>query len=150
MGERYSKYAGGGVHPTSEIKLNQPITITFTHDVDQSESSPKCAYWNLESHRWTTHGCKLIESNLTHSKCGCQRLATFALLAPSDGDFKNFRWDQKDQINADIRQIGGFNNILVGIMAAVILVLALVILGILVFYCRKRKVSFYIGFLLSI
>ena len=162
MGERHSKYAGGGVHPATEVKLNQPITITFVHEKKSAnyfrsyhyqKSEPTCAYWNLESHRWTTQGCKLLETNDTHSKCSCLRLATFALLAPSSGrDYNNFR--VLSPISADDSEFfgeptetdvtgGGLNDILVGIMAAIILVLALVIVVVLFFYCRKRKVRAY-------
>ena len=68
MGERYSKYVGGGVHPTTEVKLNQPLVVTFVHEMaPQSEFyHPTCAYWSISSHRWTTIGCKLLDTNATH------------------------------------------------------------------------------------
>ncbi len=136
MGERYSKYMGGGVHPTSEIKLNQPISVTFVHDFPQDVSSvPTCAYWNVESHRWSSVGCKLLQTNQTHSRCGCQRLASFALLAPPGFNDYYFNGGQPGSYSSQ-------HDILVGIMAAIILVLILVVFGVLFCYCRRRKVSF--------
>lgn len=134
MGE-YSK--GLGLHPTTELKLNQPITITFVHeDLDSLQlhsASPTCAFWNVESHRWDKVGCKLLASNATHSRCGCQKLATFALLAtPANHN--------GHQLFADQGFYNDHNDILVGIMAAIILVLLLLVLAILACYCRKRKV----------
>ena len=65
MGERFSKYVGGGVHPTTEVKLNQPLKITFVHEMaPQSQFyHPTCAYWSVSSHRWMTMGCKLLDTN---------------------------------------------------------------------------------------
>lgn len=130
MGERYSKYFGGGVHPTSEIKLNQPVKITFVHQ-ENGGKFKECAYWNIETHRWSSLGCKMLESNATHSICGCPRLATFALLASSQKHIFAGGESQQEAFSIDI---------LVGIMAAIILVLLLVVIVILACYCRKRKV----------
>ena len=132
MGERYSKYFGGGVHPTSEIKLNQPVKITFVHQ-ENGGKFKECAYWNIETHRWSSLGCKMLESNATHSICGCPRLATFALLASSQKHSHIFASGESQQEAFSI-------DILVGIMAAIILVLLLVVIVILACYCRKRKV----------
>ena len=65
MGERFSKYAGGGVHPTTEVKLNEPIKITFVHEMAPQSKfyHPTCAYWSISSHRWDTVGCKLLNTN---------------------------------------------------------------------------------------
>ena len=138
MGERFSKYVGGGVHPTTEVKLNQPLKITFVHEMAPHSQfyHPTCAYWSVSSHRWMTMGCKLLDTNSTHSRCACQRLATFALLAPPAD--KNY--SVLNGPNSSEEQ----NDILVGIMAAIILVLAIVVVAILACYCRKRKVSFLI------
>ena len=74
----------------------------------------------------------------THSRCACQRLATFALLAPPAD--KNYNLLNGPNSSEAAEQ----NDILVGIMAAIILVLAIVVVAILACYCRKRKVSFLI------
>ena len=124
MGERYSKYMGGGVHPTKEIGLNEPLHVSFVHE--PIWAAPTCAYWSEDDHRWSTKGCKLLYFNGTHSHCGCHRLATFALLASRSREDEN-------SISHDI---------LVGIMAAVILVLSLLMITILFIFCRRRKVIF--------
>ena len=78
------------------------------------------------------HNLTNFSTNSTHSICGCQRLATFALLAPPAGNDYNV-------LNGP--NISEQNDILVGIMAAIILILAIVVVAILSCYCRKRKVS---------
>ena len=82
---------------------------------------------NLKLHNLTN-----FSTHSTHSICGCQRLATFALLAPPAGNDYNV-------LNGP--NISEQNDILVGIMAAIILILAIVVVAILSCYCRKRKVS---------
>ena len=82
---------------------------------------------NLKLHNLTN-----FLTHSTHSICGCQRLATFALLAPPAGNNYNV-------LNGP--NISEQNDILVGVMAAIILILAIVVVAILSCYCRKRKVS---------
>lgn len=124
MGERYSKYMGGGVHPTKEVGLNDPLHIAFVHH--SILAAPTCAYWSEDDHRWSTKGCKLLYFNGTHSDCGCHRLATFALLAS-----RTAAQEMQNSVSHDI---------LVGVMAAVILVLSLLIIVVLALFFRRRKV----------
>lgn len=77
------------------------------------------------------HNLTNFLTHSTHSICGCQRLATFALLAPPAGNDYNV---------SNGPNISEQNDILVGIMAAIILILAIVVVAILSCYCRKRKV----------
>ena len=103
-----------------------------------------CSYFSSlqKPHNWRTVAIRKIKLKLhnqttflthsTHSICGCQRLATFALLAPPAG--KNYNVLNGPNISEQ-------NDILVGIMAAIILILAIVVVAILSCYCRKRKVS---------
>jgi hypothetical protein len=128
MGEKWPRNRGGngGVHAAVNAKLNQAITIGLVHDaLVTGLVDPKCAYWDIDSHRWATAGCRLLSTNGTFSLCGCQRLATFALLAP--------RGLSKAPRNDDI---------FVGIMAAIafILVLGLVVVIVVCCYCKRRKV----------
>ena len=94
--------------------------------------APKCAFWNTLTHRWSTLGCQLVSSNRTHSSCACRRLATFALLAPSDG------------LGSHYMSRGGAgiatNDVLIGVLAAFFLVLLLLIIVVLACYCRHKKV----------
>ena len=124
MGERYSKYMGGGVHPTKEVGLNDPLHIAFVHH--SILAAPTCAYWSEDDHRWSTKGCRLAYFNGTHSHCGCHRLATFALLAS-----RTAAQEMQNSVSHDI---------LVGVMAAVILVLSLLIIVVLALFFRRRKV----------
>ena len=92
--------------------------------------TPKCAFWNTLTHRWSTLGCQLVSSNRTHSSCACRRLATFALLAPSDGLGGSHY----------LRNGGATNDVLIGVLAAFFLVLLLLIIVVLACYCRHKKV----------
>ena len=93
--------------------------------------APKCAFWNTLTHRWSTLGCQLVSSNRTHSSCACRRLATFALLAPSDGLGSHYMRNGTG---------GATNDVLIGVLAAFFLVLLLLIIVVLACYCRHKKV----------
>nr|QVK45647.1 G protein-coupled receptor [Proales similis] len=69
---------------------HQPISITFRHLRTQSEigqglaGEPVCAFLVYQTTdfkpNWSTDGCALSFSNLTHSVCECTHLTHFALL----------------------------------------------------------------------
>ncbi|XP_066516636.1 adhesion G protein-coupled receptor E3-like [Hoplias malabaricus] len=58
--------------------LPEPVTFTFTHQHEVSESKPLCVSWN--NTKWTEDGCELLHSNINHSVCSCDHLSTFALI----------------------------------------------------------------------
>lgn len=43
-----------------------------------------CSFWNYSERSmmgyWSTQGCKLLESNKTHTTCSCNHLTNFAIL----------------------------------------------------------------------
>ena len=93
------------------IELPEPVVITLKHlkRVDQgsnlitnSKSSkslrkvqgssgqpsklvPKCVYWDYLSNDWSHDGCKVLETNQTHTRCQCNHLTNFALLMSTEG-----------------------------------------------------------------
>ena len=90
------------------IELPEPVIITLNHlkeinhniqnsyDVEnkislsskrvQESNSlphkfvPKCVYWDYLSNYWSQDGCKVLDSNRTHTQCQCNHLTNFALL----------------------------------------------------------------------
>lgn len=43
-----------------------------------------CSFWNYSERSmlgyWSTQGCRLVESNKTHTTCACSHLTNFAVL----------------------------------------------------------------------
>ncbi|XP_078595188.1 cadherin EGF LAG seven-pass G-type receptor 2-like isoform X2 [Branchiostoma floridae x Branchiostoma japonicum] len=68
------------------VVLLDPVFLEFKLLQGENRSKPQCVYWdfNLPHHNgagaWTTRGCRLMERNLTHIKCGCDHLSSFAIL----------------------------------------------------------------------
>ena len=50
----------------------------------ENHFSPNCSFWNYSQHsmtgQWSSQGCKLVESNRTHTSCSCSHLTNFAVL----------------------------------------------------------------------
>ncbi|CAF1553969.1 unnamed protein product [Rotaria magnacalcarata] len=58
------------------------IHITFRH-LNQSNQIPVCVHLKpvqKNNLQWSTDGCQLLSTNLTHSTCSCHQFSTFALL----------------------------------------------------------------------
>ncbi|XP_032906747.1 adhesion G protein-coupled receptor E1-like [Amblyraja radiata] len=67
-------------------QLRDGVNITLSH-TSQTQGSLSdwrifCVYWNHSpsSSHWSPEGCEVIQSNGTHTTCGCQHLSSFALL----------------------------------------------------------------------
>lgn len=66
-----------------KTKPNQTIQLTNSHNSHTTLSD------------WQSDGCKLIESNKTHSVCACTHLTTFGLLS---------KWDSEQPLEPGQRQ----------------------------------------------
>lgn len=46
--------------------------------------NPNCSFWNYSERSmmgyWSTQGCKLLDTNKTHTTCSCSHLTNFAIL----------------------------------------------------------------------
>lgn len=56
-----------------------------------------CSFWNYSERSmmgyWSTQGCKLLESNKTHTTCSCNHLTNFAILmAHREISVRPVRW----------------------------------------------------------
>lgn len=51
--------------------------------------NPNCSFWNYSEHSmmgyWSTQGCKLLETNKSHTTCSCSHLTNFAILMAHRG-----------------------------------------------------------------
>lgn len=63
------------------IQLSKPVIITLKHLITESNmSNPICVFWNFEMSSWSDHGCRVLETNESSTKCECDHLTNFALL----------------------------------------------------------------------
>ena len=64
------------------IRLPEPVKINLRHlqPVDLDRVSPRCVYWDYLTNGWSSDGCQVIHSNVTHTRCQCSHLTNFALL----------------------------------------------------------------------
>ncbi|KAG2471166.1 AGRL1 protein, partial [Polypterus senegalus] len=50
----------------------------------ENHFSPNCSFWNYSERsmmgQWSTQGCRMVESNKTHTTCACSHLTNFAVL----------------------------------------------------------------------
>uniref|UniRef100_A0A7N9AUL3 Adhesion G protein-coupled receptor L2a n=1 Tax=Mastacembelus armatus TaxID=205130 RepID=A0A7N9AUL3_9TELE len=67
---------------SSRVFLNDPVIFTLEH-IDHYFNS-NCSFWNYSERSmmgyWSTQGCKLLDSNKTHTTCSCNHLTNFAIL----------------------------------------------------------------------
>ncbi|XP_072925053.1 adhesion G protein-coupled receptor E3-like [Hemitrygon akajei] len=63
--------------------FTESVNITLRHTEDSvMDGWIFCVYWNHSGHasHWSPEGCKVIQSNDTHTTCGCHHLSSFAIL----------------------------------------------------------------------
>ncbi|XP_078448807.1 adhesion G protein-coupled receptor L2-like isoform X2 [Lampetra planeri] len=69
---------------SNHVFLSEPVVFTLKHNVTSDHFSPSCSFWNYSSHtmrgHWSSHGCKLLSTNSTHTTCSCNHLTNFAVL----------------------------------------------------------------------
>uniref|UniRef100_A0A672JD30 Adhesion G protein-coupled receptor L2a n=1 Tax=Salarias fasciatus TaxID=181472 RepID=A0A672JD30_SALFA len=67
---------------SSRVFINDPVIFTLEH-IDHYFNS-NCSFWNYSERsmmgHWSTQGCKLLDSNKTHTTCSCSHLTNFAIL----------------------------------------------------------------------
>lgn len=60
-----------------------PLIRTPTRQV-KNHFNANCSFWNYSERSmlgyWSTQGCRLVESNKTHTTCACSHLTNFAVL----------------------------------------------------------------------
>ncbi|XP_072925365.1 adhesion G protein-coupled receptor L1 isoform X11 [Hemitrygon akajei] len=69
---------------SSRVFLTEPVVFTLQHLDSENHFNANCSFWNYSERSmmgfWSTQGCRLIESNKTHTACACSHLTNFAVL----------------------------------------------------------------------
>ncbi|XP_061703072.1 adhesion G protein-coupled receptor L1 isoform X2 [Syngnathoides biaculeatus] len=78
---------------SSRVFLTEPVVFTLKHLQMENYYSPNCSFWNYSERsmtgQWSTQGCRLLDSNGTHTTCSCSHLTNFAvLMTHHDTDFQ--------------------------------------------------------------
>ncbi|XP_061838061.1 adhesion G protein-coupled receptor L1 isoform X3 [Nerophis lumbriciformis] len=78
---------------SSRVFLTEPVVFTLRHLQLENYFSPNCSFWNYSERtmtgQWSTQGCRLLDTNNTHTTCSCSHLTNFALLMTHhDSDFQ--------------------------------------------------------------
>ena len=63
--------------------LTYPLEVRLAHR-GTSLAAPQCLAWDPATLSWRDTGCRVHETNGTHTTCFCHNLGTIALLAPLD------------------------------------------------------------------
>ncbi|XP_067886573.1 adhesion G protein-coupled receptor L3 isoform X1 [Heterodontus francisci] len=69
---------------SNRIYLAAPVIFTLKHIDLQNNFNPNCSFWSYSKRTmtgyWSTQGCRMLESNGTHTTCSCNHLTNFAVL----------------------------------------------------------------------
>ncbi|XP_053710295.1 adhesion G protein-coupled receptor L2 isoform X24 [Synchiropus splendidus] len=69
---------------SSRVFLNEPVVFTLEHIDMEHYFNSNCSFWNYSERSmmgyWSTGGCKLLDTNKTHTTCSCSHLTNFAVL----------------------------------------------------------------------
>ncbi|KAK2907939.1 hypothetical protein Q8A73_009012 [Channa argus] len=69
---------------SSRVFINDPVIFTLEHIDMEHYFNSNCSFWNYSERSmmgyWSTQGCKLLDSNKTHTTCSCSHLTNFAII----------------------------------------------------------------------
>ncbi|XP_019386743.1 PREDICTED: adhesion G protein-coupled receptor L2 isoform X1 [Crocodylus porosus] len=69
---------------SSRVYLTHPVHFTLEHIDPDNYFNANCSFWNYSERTmmgyWSTQGCKLVDTNKTHTTCACSHLTNFAIL----------------------------------------------------------------------
>uniref|UniRef100_A0AAQ5ZN74 Adhesion G protein-coupled receptor L1a n=1 Tax=Amphiprion ocellaris TaxID=80972 RepID=A0AAQ5ZN74_AMPOC len=69
---------------SSRVFLTQPVVFTLKHLQLDNYYTPNCSFWNYSERsmtgQWSSQGCRLLDTNNTHTTCSCSHLTNFAVL----------------------------------------------------------------------
>ncbi|KAL4659196.1 adhesion G protein-coupled receptor L1-like isoform X1 [Arapaima gigas] len=69
---------------SSRVFLTEPVVFTMRHLKLENHFNPNCSFWNYSERsmvgQWSSQGCKLLDTNGTHTTCSCSHLTNFAVL----------------------------------------------------------------------
>lgn len=74
------------LHPDSQtpvVILHHP-SLCFRFPQLENYYTPNCSFWNYSERsmtgQWSSQGCRLLDTNSTHTTCSCSHLTNFAVL----------------------------------------------------------------------
>ncbi|KAL1022901.1 hypothetical protein UPYG_G00033940 [Umbra pygmaea] len=69
---------------SSRVFITDPVIFILEHIEMDHFFNSNCSFWNYSERSmmgyWSTQGCKLLDSNKTHTTCSCSHLTNFAIL----------------------------------------------------------------------
>uniref|UniRef100_A0A4W6FT86 Adhesion G protein-coupled receptor L1 n=1 Tax=Lates calcarifer TaxID=8187 RepID=A0A4W6FT86_LATCA len=69
---------------SSRVFLTDPVVFTLRHLQLENYFTPNCSFWNYSERsmtgQWSSQGCRLLDTNSTHTTCSCSHLTNFAVL----------------------------------------------------------------------
>uniref|UniRef100_A0A671YRK3 Adhesion G protein-coupled receptor L1 n=1 Tax=Sparus aurata TaxID=8175 RepID=A0A671YRK3_SPAAU len=69
---------------SSRVFLTEPVVFTLRHLQLENYYTPNCSFWNYSERsmtgQWSSQGCRLLDTNNTHTTCSCSHLTNFAVL----------------------------------------------------------------------
>ncbi|XP_062413829.1 adhesion G protein-coupled receptor L2-like, partial [Pungitius pungitius] len=75
---------------SSRVFVTDPVVFTLEHLDKEHYYNPNCSFWNYSERSmmgyWSTQGCKLLETNRSHTTCSCSHLTNFAILMAHRGN----------------------------------------------------------------
>ena len=75
-----SKVISASLGKGRHIQLPDSVKITLAHLRTHNVSRPVCVFWDYAIQTWSNEGCRMIETNVTHTRCECDHLTNFALI----------------------------------------------------------------------
>ncbi|XP_031419242.1 adhesion G protein-coupled receptor L2-like isoform X3 [Clupea harengus] len=74
---------------SSRVFVTDPVVFTLAHLDTEHYFNPNCSFWNYSERSmmgyWSIQGCKLLDTNKTHTTCSCSHLTNFAILMAHRG-----------------------------------------------------------------
>ncbi|CAL8316518.1 unnamed protein product [Gadus morhua 'NCC'] len=75
---------------SSRVYVTDPVVFTLEHLDKEHYHNPNCSFWNYSERSmmgyWSTQGCKLLDTNKSHTTCSCSHLTNFAILMAHRGN----------------------------------------------------------------
>nr|XP_057921669.1 adhesion G protein-coupled receptor L2-like isoform X10 [Doryrhamphus excisus] len=75
---------------SSRVFVADPVIFTLEHLDKEHYYNPNCSFWNYSERSmmgyWSTQGCKLLDTNMSHTTCSCNHLTNFAILMAHRGN----------------------------------------------------------------
>ncbi|XP_036442030.1 adhesion G protein-coupled receptor L2 isoform X1 [Colossoma macropomum] len=112
---------------SSRVFITEPVIFTLEHIDMQHYFNSNCSFWNYSERSmmgyWSTQGCRLIDSNKTHTTCSCSHLTNFAIL----------------MAHQEVLGPDGVHKLLLTVITRVGIVVSLICLGMCIFtFCFFR------------